>query len=347
VAHVTTGTTEYPGGDYAQCIRDLGTELGVTVIDNTALTKTLHETTFASKGADGTAKFHAWTSSAIGSVDNTHTNSYGASYVAYLMADALKSSSCSLKNYVLDNISPPEESSLQPNPNYQDQTYSPPTTKSTVWTTTDPWWGTVFGDCGGQSKITDGSYGITESGATVTMRSGTTTTSAGKISSTTDGLAMYFQKLPINTNFTFTATATVNSITSNDQVSFGLMVRDAIWIDTFDASLVSSYVAVGPLKITKGANAYSSFTRVYDTVNKTSTMGYTLVSSTSLIPTAGTTVNLSIVKSGNTYTVTYGTETAVTYTTDLNGIDTDYIYAGLYTARQCEVVFSNITLTIN
>ena len=43
---------------------------------------------------------------------------------------------------------------------------------------------------------------------------------------------MYYVKLPAGTNFTLTAKATVNSLAKNNQVSFGLMARDEMYVDT-------------------------------------------------------------------------------------------------------------------
>jgi hypothetical protein len=235
---------------------------------------------------------------------------------------------------------------LVPNPNWKPITYSPPV-KGANWVTTDPWMGSVFGDVGGATKITDGSFGITEnsqSPLTVTMRSGTTTGAVGKISAATDGIAYYFQQVPVLTDFQFSATATVTSITyNNSQVGFGLMVRDAAWMDTFDSSLISSYVACGTLKGSSPATAWSAFSR--DTTAATQLTGK-VVSSSSVVPTAGTVLNLSIVKSGAVYTCTYGTETPSVYTMDLNAVDSQNIYVGLFTARMCEVVFSNVSLHI-
>ena len=51
-------------------------------------------------------------------------------------------------------------------------------------------------------------------------------------------------------------------------------------------------------------------------------------------------------KAGSTYTCTYGTEAPRVYTLDLNAIDGDFVYAGLFTARACQVEFSNISLTL-
>lgn len=341
VIHQTTTSGDYAGGDYSQAIRDLGEELGLPVIDNTTNTKTLYETLTASE----TLYLHAWTSSSDASVDNTHTNSYGAAYIAYLIATDLKESETVLADYVNDDISAPLKSSLTSNPLYVEVDYTAPTEMSTIWTTTDPWYGTVFGDCGGASKIGTDYYTISETAEGVTMRSGTLDSSAGKIASSSDGLAMYFQKLDSSTDFTLSATATIQSITSNNQVSFGLMVRDAMWIDTFDAALKSAYVTAGPLSITTDA-FYTSFTREFDVATETTNLNREAVATNMSIPVADAVIDLTIVKSGADYTVTYGTEDPVTYTIDLAAMDSDFVYAGLYTARQCEVDFSNIQLTI-
>jgi lysophospholipase L1-like esterase len=350
--HVTTdvvsGGVTYPGGDYPQAIRDLGAATGVTVIDNTASTLALGQQIFAASGAAGTANLQAWVSSSPTSVDDTHTNIYGAASYAYLIATALTSSGVSLKDYVLPGISEPDPSILVVNPSWHPTPYAPPA-RSAVWMTTDPWLGSAFGDIGGSSKVTDGSFAIAETSTSpsplvVSMRSGTTTTPAGKITAATDGIAFYFQPVPIDKDFQLSATATVTSITyNNSQVGFGLMVRDAAWTDVSDASLLSSYVAAGTLRGNAPASAWSSFMR--DTSAPTQLSG-AVVSSPAVVPAAGSVVDLTIVKSGSTYTCTYGTEAPAVYTIDLNAIDGDFVYAGLFTARMCQVEFSNISLTV-
>ena len=348
--HVTTdvisaGVT-YPGGDYPKAIRDLGAAMGITVIDNTMTTLALGKQIFAASGAAGTANLQAWVSMAITSVDDTHTNIYGGAYYAYLIAHDLAASSLPLKDYVLPGIAPPDISILVVNPNWKPIVYAPPV-RSTVWMTTAPWQGSVFGDVGGTSKIGDGSFSISETSASplvVSMRSGTATASAGKISAATDGIAFYFQQVPIAKDFTLKATATVTSITyNNSQVGFGLMVRDAAWTDVSDESLLSSYVAAGTLKGNAPATAWAAFQR--DTSAPTQLTG-TVVSSAADVQIAGSVIDLTIVKTGSTYTCTYGTEAPAVYTIDLNAIDGDFVYAGLFTARECQVEFSNVSLTV-
>ncbi|HSY39908.1 MAG TPA: hypothetical protein VLA79_10285 [Polyangia bacterium] len=348
--HVTTdvvsGGVTYPGGDYPQAIRALGAATGTVVIDNTASTLALGKQIFAASGAAGTAQLQAWVSNMVTSVDDTHTNIYGGAYYAYEVATGLLASTSSLKDHVLPGIVPPDVAILVPNPNWTPIVYSPPT-KSTNWITTDPWIGSVFGDVGGTTKITGGSFAITETSPAplvVSLTSGSPTVSAGKIAAATDGIAFYFQQVPIATDFVLSATATVTSVTfSNSQVGFGLMVRDAAWTDVSDASLLSSYVAVGPLKGNAPASAWQSFMR--DTSAPTQLTG-TVVSAAADVPMTGAVLDLSIAKSGSTYTCTYGTEAPTVYTIDLSAIDGDYVYAGLFTARQAQISFSNISLTV-
>ncbi|HVZ89443.1 MAG TPA: SGNH/GDSL hydrolase family protein [Polyangia bacterium] len=344
-ADVVSGGITYPGGDYPQAIRNLGAATGVTVIDNTMSTLALGQQIFATSGATGTAQLQAWVSNQITSVDDTHTNIYGGAYYAYLVATGIAASSSPLKAHVLPGIAPPDIAVLVPNPNWTPIVYSPPA-KSAIWTTTDPWMGSVFGDVGGQTKIAGGSFAISETSTSplvVSMTSGSATVAAGKIAAATDGIAFYFQQLPIAEDFVLSATATVTSVTySNSQVGFGLMVRDAAWTDVSDASLLSSYVAVGPLKGNAPATAWSSFIR--DTSAPTQLTG-TGVTAAADVPVTGSVIDLSIAKSGSTYTCTFGAEAPAVYTIDLNAIDGDYVYAGLFTARQAQIAFSNISLT--
>jgi hypothetical protein len=121
------------------------------------------------------------------------------------------------------------------------------------------------------------------------------------------------------------------------------MVRDAAWVDRFDASLLSSYVACGSLKGNAPATAWSSFIR--DTTDSPQLSG-TIVSSAAAVPAATSVIPLTIVKSGSTYTCTYGTEAPASYTLNLDLIDSQYVYAGLFTARQCQIEFSNVSLTL-
>jgi lysophospholipase L1-like esterase len=340
--HIVADQEGFPGGDYPGAIRELGKECRVTVVDNTAMTKALYE----KLGDDRTLKLHAWLSHKPESVDNTHLNTYGASVVAYLVVTDLAKQNADFASFVRKDIAGPTEAVLIKNPAYNIPEYDgfTPTDKSTVWKTTAPWYASVFGDAGGAEKIANKDlYEITETGSGVSMHSGTKdgSVSAGKIASASDGLAFYFQQIPIGRDFTLSATAKINNVGKNNQVSFGLMVRDDIYIDKFDNTVKSDYVACGALKIANGDGGWqSSFQRHNGTLNGTN-------AAAEPCPAAGRTVALSITKTGSTYTVQYGKEAPVTYAADLTEIDDQYVYAGLYTVRSAYIDFSTISLTVH
>lgn len=338
--HVTKDTSEFKGGDYPKAIRELGKETGVLVVDNTAYTKELYE----SLGDDGTVKLHAWLGHKSGSVDNTHLNTYGASVLAYHVVTEIAKADKSFAKLVAKNIKEPGEDILVPNPNYIIPVYSEftPADKSTVFVTTEPWYGTVFGDMGGIEKISNPDlYEIIEEDGKVSMHSGTKDgkTAAGKIASGSDGLAFYFQQIPAGKDFTLSATATVLNATKNNQVSFGLMVRDDVYIDKYDNQVKSDYVAAGALKLAKGEDAWTStFARLDGSLveNKVGKQDF---------PKQGSVIPLSITKTGNTYTVQFGKDSA-TFTADLTEVDSKWVYAGLYTVRDAYIEYSDVKLEI-
>lgn len=339
--HLTKGNEEYAGGDYSQAIRDLGKELGITVVDQTANTKALYE-----KLGDEARKLHAQNSKNEKSLDKTHLNVYGASKIAYILVKDLAAKDKKFKKLVEKNIVEPTEELRVPNPLYVEPGYGAPTEKSKIFTATEPWWASVFGECSGQGKISSLEYyEIKETEKGVYMRSGTTDVSkpAGKISSSADGIAFYFQQLASSADFTLSATANVINIKSNNQVSFGLMVRDNVLIDTNDSAVSSNYVACGPLFITKAidenAGRYASFARD----------GGSLVpffAKVSEAPKAGDKIALFMEKKGDEITVKYGNEESFTYKINLKEYDAENIYAGLYTSRNAVVEYSDIKFDI-
>ena len=338
--HVTGDVAGFPGGDYPKAIRELGAETKTLVIDLTKITKERYE----QLGDEETAKFHAQLSHKPASVDNTHLNYYGAAVVAYdVVQEAAKGNKQFAKLVNKKAIAPTADLLVfAKNPEYVIPKYSefnPVEDASQIFTTTAPWYGTVFGDCGGDEKIADPEcFEIVEDGNKVTMHSGSTngSKSVGKIASASDGVAFYFQKIDITKDFTLTATAKVLNVAKNNQVAFGLMVRDDVYIDKFDNSINSDYIAVGGFKF--AAPTASSYSRIDTAITPTD----------SAQPIAnGTVVDLSITKKGNVYTVKCGSNPEVSYTADLKNVDAANVYAGLYTARAAYVEFSNVKLTLN
>lgn len=338
--HVTKDVEGFPGGDYAKAIRELGKECGVLVVDNTTWTKELYE----KSGDEGTLKFHAWIGHKPQSVDNTHLNTYGASVIAYNVVNEIAKGNKKFAKLLDKKAVAPTEELLVKNPNFVIPKYTgfDPSEKSVNWKTTAPWFATVFGDMGGPEKLVNPEiYEIIETAEGVSMHSGPKdgSSSAGKIASSSDGIAMYFQQIPIKKDFKLSATATIHNVNKNNQVSFGLMVRDDIYIDKYDNTIKSDYVASGALKIANGEGLWSSsFQRLDGSLKETKAVKAEL-------PAKGQKIDLEIEKNGNVYTVKYGKDVA-TYTAALNEIDADYVYAGVYTVRAAYVDFSNIKLEI-
>lgn len=332
-----TSTTDanFPGGDYSKAIIDLANEKDIAYIDLTTLTKNQ----WSKVGADQAKKYHAQLNKQEGSLDKTHINKYGANVVSYLFTSTLKNTNCSFKAYVKDEISFPSEATYYiSNPDYVEPTYTVPTSSSTIFTdVTSPWMASVFGDCGGASKISKDYFDITQSGTTVNITAGKSS-AAGKISSSSDGLAMCFQKIGKEQDFTLSATMLVNSYQTNKQVGFGLMIRDDMYIDTFNSAISSNYVASGVYDTT--TNTTTSFSR-----NK-ATLSVGSSSATSLYQ-PNTSIDVSISRSGDTITTSVGTLTNTFTEFNLGSIDTDYDYVGMFASRQANITFTNVSLTLN
>lgn len=155
------------------------------------------------------------------------------------------------------------------------------------------------------------------------------------------GLAMYYYKVPANSNFTITAKATVNSFTSNDQVSFGLMARDDMYVDQYINSTMGNYVAAGPLKLTKKGSVWNCFARKSGTLTQGGTCANEIK--------AGETYDLKIESNSDGYACTFGNEETITGGFDfkLTSVDSEYVYVGMYVARSADVTFSDVKLVVD
>ncbi|MBD5521963.1 MAG: hypothetical protein HDR03_12225 [Lachnospiraceae bacterium] len=336
-ADKTTNGVDYPGGDYAKAIRDLGTAVNVPVVDLTALTKTLYEEI----GASGTLKLHAWTSSKETSADDTHLNIYGAKTVAWMFANAVKNiNGLELASHIdLSAGEPTEAADLQSNPDYKESAYAPPTTDSTICkdyvigegNDAVHFKGTAFGDLGGNPSSSNHILG-TDSNGNMHIQ---VKNNKGKIAASADGIAMYYYQVPAGVHFTFSAKATLTDIDTNDQVAFGLMARDDMYIDKNEA-VASDYVVAGSLG--KGSNCY------YRQSGKLGGQG-TLKNPLQ----KGKDYDLSIVYNGDGFACTFGDETPQSggYDFQLTSVDPEYVYIGMFVARNADVTFSNIYLEVD
>jgi hypothetical protein len=276
------------------------------------------------------------------------------------MTEAIKASDLGLADYVKTNTAP-TKADLEVNPSYVEPSTDDPTDlTSLLWTTTEPFYGSVFGDIGGAGKLQktvtndDGTtttyadqlaidsatgepyYDISENAdGTVHLRAGalkddnvTAITSVGKVASGSDGLAMYYTPVDAGTNFEISGTITVNGANQYNQVAFGAIVSDMVRVDTYQAEKYT-YVAASPIKLAADA-ANATYARIDGTLNYgPATLKFDDV--------VGSTVNVSIKKVGNQYTVTYG-DTTQTYTVDMSGT----VYAGFFVSRCADITVSNI-----
>ncbi|WP_254842710.1 GDSL-type esterase/lipase family protein, partial [Bacillus sp. MRMR6] len=334
--HITDTVGEFPGGDYRQAIRDLGTALNVPVVDMTTLSKTLYDELSPSE----TLYLHAWTSSKQQSVDNTHTNIWGGRYNAYLLTKAIKELGVSgLAEHVIYAEAPTKADTLVSNPNYQETPYTGELQQSTLWADYGIWKGTVLGDVGGDPSTANQTL-ETDSDGNMHIA---VANNKGKIASATDGFAMYYYKVPAESTFTLTAKAKINNFSFNDQVSFGLMARDEMHIDSYINTTMGEYIAAAPLKLTKAATGgfWNSFARKSGVL----TQGGTAANRISV----GDIINLSIKSNSDGYATKVGNEATITGGFDfkLTSIDPDYVYVGMFVARNADITFSDIKLVVD
>lgn len=332
--HITETSGEYEGGDYAQAIRKLGTDLNIPVVDMTAMTKELYDTL----GAGETLYLHAWTSSKEGSVDNTHTNIWGGKYNAYLITQKIKELKVAgIADHIITAEAPTKSEALVSNPDYVEHDYTPVTGESTLYSKAGIWSATAFGDLGGNPTTDKHIFGGQDENGNIHMA---VTGNKGKIANTTDGIIMYYYKVPAGRDFTLTANVTVNSYDINNQVSFGLMARDDMYLDYYTKDTLGDYVTAGPLKLATAGGVWNCFARKGGVL----TQGGTCVNEIK----AGDTYALKIQSNSDGYACTFGKEETITGGFDfkLTSIDSEYVYVGMYVARNADVTFSDVNLVI-
>jgi hypothetical protein len=190
--------------------------------------------------------------------------------------------------------------------------------QSTLWADYGIWKGTVFGDVGGDPSTANQTL-ETDSNGNMHIA---VANNKGKIAGGTDGFAMYYYKVPANSTFTLTAKAKINGFSSNDQVSFGLMARDEMHIDSYINTTMGDYVAAAPLKLTKAAAGgyWNSFARKSGVL----TQGGTAVNPIA----AGDLIDLRLEGNSDGYASKFGNEAAISGGFDfkLTSMDPDYVY---------------------
>lgn len=340
--HVTMDQDQFKGGDYAEAVRRLGADLNIPVVDMTAVTRKLYDL----MGSDETKYLHAWPSNKPSSVDNTHTNIWGGRVNAYLCLSGIKqlgingiSEHIRLESGALDNIGGtmqiPSKSYLVSDPSYVPVVFDANLKDSSLWKEYDGWKGTVFGDVPPGGDFSKFTLEPVDGGVHIAVAD-----NAGKISVVTDGIAMYYKKVPVGKNFTFSAKLKVNSYFKNDQVSFGLMVRDDCYIDMQTPEGLGDYVAAAPYLLTRDTGIVRCFARKSGKLFYGGTLDDGLKE--------GDTFDVKIISSNDGYSLSFGAGEALTGGFDfkLTSIDPDNVYVGMFAARNADVTFTDICLEI-
>lgn len=332
--HVTQDFGTYPGGDYPQAVRELGKTLGLPVVDMTKMTKALYETL----GKDETVYLHAWTSDKAASVDNTHTNVWGARVNACLCLNEVKNQQVAgLSEHILDTDEKEvldRSKYLVSNPEYHPVVFTSDLPKSRFWEDAAGFSGTVFGDV--LEEVSKEHFVLEPAGENAVHIA--VKNNCGKIAAVSDGIAMYYKKIPADRPFIVRAKAVIHDYFLNDQVSFGLMVRDDCYVDKTTADILGDYVAAAPLLLTHGAQCWNCFARKSGELVKGGicTRAYK----------PGDVVELQIESTQDGYACTFGKEQTITGGFDfrLTSIDAENVYAGMFVSRNADVTFTDIEL---
>ena len=345
-------------GDYPEAIRKLGADLNIPVCDLTTELVDIIKRVDADDNSDNDSLFqHARTGSNPVCTDDTHTSLLGAMVNSYVIAQDLRKSDSPIKEYLLDELENPLDKATEwknksINKDYVDPVYEQPKGGSTFWPTyTDAagntWYGTVFGDIFCFESFHDKTKFMLETDASGAMHiSAGLDANNGKIATTSDGIAMYFMRLPVKDGFKLTANVTLNSFNTAgakaDLSAFGLMVRDDMYIDVTNGNLLGDYVSAGILyrgETPNGSNTFArrSFLNAFE--------GGELKES----PNVGDTIPMMIASTGDGYMAQIGDNDPVIagYDFTLTRNDPEYVYIGFFAARTVDITITDINLEVN
>ena len=335
--HITEDVGAFKGGDYPAAVRTLGKELNIPVIDMTEKTYQLYNRL----GVAATLYLHAWPSDNALSVDNTHTNIWGARVNAYMVMSAIKDINIAgLSENVInmsDNPVEYKDKYLVSNAEYKPVVFSDKLEESRLFKDYGEFRGTVFGDVIGKVDKDNFTLETDKDGNMhIAVRN-----NCGKISAVTDGIAMYYRKIDVNKNFRLSAKVRVNKVFSNDQVSFGLMVRDDCYIDREMPDILGDYVAAAPLCITRKKASIGTFARKSGVLVTGPVTGVEIEE--------GKEYKLTLAGTQDGYMAQFadGPEVTGGYDFKLTAIDPKHVYVGMFAARNVDVTFYDIKLELN
>jgi hypothetical protein len=161
----------------------------------------------------------------------------------------------------------------------------------------------------------------------------------GKVASGDEGMSFYYKEVPADANFEIKTKATVDSFNSNsgistpNQKSFGLMLRNEVGEHGDSSTQTTDYVAVGALDtVMKGYYKQDGAQSKFDPFANAN------------MPATGEEYDLTIRKSGDTFVVTVNDQSE---TVTLGNLLNDTAYVGFYVARDAEVTYSEFDIHVD
>lgn len=256
---------ETSNGDYRKNILDLAEKVNILGIDLTTPTKEL----FKKIGVKEASLHHAMTAGKMEngkvvpnfkSVDKAHLNIYGARYVAYLVCKALKDANHSLAQYISFVKEPFKDETLVINPLFEYIPYNEPDLLNykpveQFNVNIEGWYGTCFGDVSANPLVKENGY-VAYNDNNNFIVGQYADINNGKFHASADGFACVFRQVDISDNFKIKCKAKVIKHKPLKQTSFGLMLRDDMYLnqESIRESTMNNYISAGFLTLNVSTN---------------------------------------------------------------------------------------------
>lgn len=342
-------------GDYPAAIRSLGQELSILVCDLTKQTVDIAlKVDRDNEPGNDTLMMHARTGSREICVDDTHTSMYGAAVNAYLVANDIRESGNDLSFYLKDEYDDPLDHfdywvDRSINKEYKDPVYVRPEKGSMIWpkaydNAKNAWYPTVFGDVS-KNSLEGKDFLFSNEGGSLSISAGINGNN-GKVAGKSDGIAMYFVRIPVSKSFKLSADIRLDSFNKaggpSDFTAYGLMVRDDIYVDNITGELLGDYVCAGVLFNTLYPDGSNTFARKSGELDYE---GGKLIKA----PEVGEVRHMVIESTRDGYKAQIEGYDAVStgYDYTLTAVDPEYVYVGIFAARAVSITADNICLKID
>lgn len=341
-------------GDYREAGLMLAEKVNILGIDLTTPTKEL----FLNLSVEEACLHHAITAAKYENevlipnykaVDKAHLNIYGARYVAYLVCKAIKDSNHSLMKYLKrDLILPLKNNTLVSNPEYVLIPYKAPDIinykpQDNFKVDEEGYFGTAFGVVDCNPLIKENGY-IAKKENNKFIVGQYADKLYGKYHASADGIVGVFRQVDINDNFVMKAKAKIINLHSTKQTSFGLMLRDDMYLNQTSVreSTMNNYISAGFLTLNVSMNVI--FARECTTeLNMSSNIidGFYDLGDEALleITRLGQSITAKVVYKGIQYIKNY-------MDFDLVAVDRDYCYIGLYSGCGTVVEYTDVEFEI-